>query len=79
MAQTIQKLPRGAINQWKKYVEGIKAGKILENLKAQKLKILLQILPIRTMKDAKQRILGGGDKIKGAIRDLETKIKQVPR
>ena len=31
------------------------------------------------MKDATQRIFGNGNKIKGALRELEAKIRQIPR
>ena len=36
-------------------------------------------MPNRVLKDSQQRIVGEGNKIKGAFKDLENKLKQVPR
>ena len=47
-----KKLPRDALRQWKDYVEKIKAGSLLDSLRAQKLKFAMQKIPLRICKDA---------------------------
>ena len=49
---TVKKLPRDALNQWKQFNEDAKKGIILDNLKAQKLKLLMARIPLRIVKDA---------------------------
>ena len=75
----IKQIPREALSIWKNYNLKVKEGKFLDNLRAQILEKTLNQIPLRTMRDASQRIIGNGDKIKGALRELEAKIKQIPR
>ena len=52
---------------------------MLDSLKAEKLKSILNVIPKRVLKDAEDRIVGQGNKIKGRLRELENKLKQIPR
>ena len=74
-----QRLPREALKIWKDFVNAISTGELMDNIKAQKLKSALQNIPVRTIKDANERIFGQGDKIKGRLMALENRLKQVPR
>ena len=64
----IKQIPREALAIWKKYIQKIKEGEILDNLKAQKLQFTLSQIPIRVLKDSTQRIFGNGNKIKGVLK-----------
>ena len=72
-------IPRDALGIWKKFVDKIKNGLALDNKKAQALERILKTIPARTIKDAQQRIIGNGSKIKGVLRLLDYRTKQVPR
>ena len=39
----------------------------------------LNKIPLRTVKDSIQRLIGSGNKIKGALKELEVKLKSIPR
>ena len=75
----LQRIPRDALNQWKQYNNDAKKGAILDNLKAQKLKFSMSKIPVRTMKDTIERIIGQGDKVKGMLKNLDNKLKNIPR
>ena len=64
----IKQIPRDAISIWRNYNLKVKEGLVLDNLKAQKLSITLKEIPLRTIKDSIQRIIGNGNKIKGVIK-----------
>ena len=74
-----RKIPRNALHQWKDYVEKVKTGAILDNLRAQKLKSALSQVPMRVTKDAYLRVIGQGDKILAMLRNLENQCRKVPR
>ena len=71
--------PKSAFAKWRKFVESIKKGKILDNVKAQKLAVCLAKIPVRILKDGNDRILGGGSKIKGVLRGIIKKLAQKPK
>lgn len=48
-------------------------------MRAHKLKFVINKIPSRGFKDAHKRIIGQGDIVKGALKDLEAKLKQIPR
>ena len=75
----MKKIPRDALRQWKKYAEDIKTGGILDNLRAHKLKSALAGIPLRTLKDSKNRVVGQGDMVTGVLKSLDAKIKNIPR
>jgi hypothetical protein len=47
--------------------------------KSNKLVALLKQIPSRNLKDAYDRIIGGGDKLKGAIRRLILAYQKKPK
>ena len=73
------KIKKEGIRKMTRHAEKIRSGKLLDGIRAQQLKSALGKIPLRTTKDATQRIIGQGDKITGAIRSLENKIKNIPR
>ena len=75
----LEKRPRDAFNNWLNFLNNAKKGDILDNARAQKLDHILKMIPLRTLKDAEQRILGQGDKISGMIKNLENQLKKIPR
>ena len=75
----LKQIPRDALSKWRKYIDQIKSGEILDNIRAQQLLLKLKQIPIRVTKDASQRIIGNGNKIKGALKDLDYRLKQIPR
>ena len=66
----VKKLPRDALNIWKKYIQNVKIGNLLSGIKAQQLKSTLSSIPIRVLKDSEQRIIGNGDKVLGRLKEL---------
>ena len=79
LIKSMIKLPKDALQKWKDFVKDVKSGSLLDNLRGEKLQNLIAKIPNRTMKDAEQRIVGHGDKIAGILRNLDNKVKQVPR
>ena len=75
----IKKRKKDAFSRWEKFVEKCKTGELLDGIRAQKLNKSLSKIPLRTTKDATQRIFGQGDKITGALKALEAKMKAIPR
>ena len=75
----LRQLPREALSIWRRFSEAVKQGKIVDNLRAVQLKATLTKIPIRTLKDACSRVFGNGSLIAGKIKELEVKLKQVPR
>jgi hypothetical protein len=66
----LSRIPKVAIDQWKKYIHLLKANKILDNLRSEKLKSHMQGIPRRKLRDVLQRMVGEGDNIKGALRRI---------
>ena len=52
---------------------------MLNALKARELKQKLSSISVRTTRDSVQRIIGDGNKIKGAIKNLQNSLFQVPK
>ena len=75
----LNKLRKDALRVWEKYAIKCQTGDLLSGIKAQKLKIALQQIPYRTSKDTLQRLIGQGDKVTGALRELDSRIKNIPR
>ena len=70
-----QKKPKDAFDLWKKWLDLVKNKQVVDRLTAQRLLTSLNSIPQRTLKDACDRIIGEGDKLKGALRRLEIKLK----
>ena len=75
----LQRIPRDALRNWKNYVENTKAGALLDGIKAQQLRFVMNQIPFRTSKDAVNRIFGNGNAIVGKIKDLEKRLQRIPR
>jgi len=60
----MQKMPKVALEKWRKYLEGLKNKDFFDNVRSLKVKTSLEKIIIRTTKDTTQRILGGGIKLK---------------
>ena len=52
---------------------------LLDGIRAQQLKDRLSKIPLRTLKGTVSRIIGQGNLIAGAIKNLENRIKRIPR
>lgn len=72
----LNRIPKVALDQWKKYIQLIAHKKILDNLKSEKLKSKLLNISKRKTRDAYQRIIGEGNKIKGALRRIAMSINK---
>lgn len=66
----ILKKPKLVFSQWKEYIEHCKKHQFLSSLQSYKLKISLEKIPLRVVKDAFQRLVGSGDKAKGALKTI---------
>ena len=79
LEKSVKRIPKDALSQWRKYVDSVKKGAILDSLRAQQLNSTLGKIPLRTIKDAQERIIGQGDKVKGMLKNLDKQLKRVPR
>ncbi|OMJ89188.1 hypothetical protein SteCoe_8740 [Stentor coeruleus] len=76
---TMLRMPKTAVDKWKKYVEGCKHKDFFDNLRSAKLLNCLTRIPMRTSRDTTQRILGGGNKVKGCLENIVTGLKSIPK
>ena len=72
----IEKRKKVALTLWVAYNQECRHGTLLNAIKSEKLRISLLKVPARVMRDAYQRVIGDGSKIKGAVR---TVIKQIEK
>ena len=79
LEKKLQSIPREALKSWKKHVDAIKSGAILDRLKAEQLKQTLEKIPLRTSKDAAFRIIGNGNAILAKLKVLESNLRRIPR
>ena len=77
--QLLKKKPKQAFEKWKNFANAVKNNLILNNLKSQKLSICLNKVPRRVLRDAVQRIIGDGSKVKGAIKQIYNKLLRKPK
>ena len=66
----LSRIPKIAIDQWKKYLQLLKSNRLLDNLRSEKLKSSMQNIPRRKLRDVLERLMGDGDKVKGALRRI---------
>ena len=66
----MKRKPKEAFDRWRKYVQAINNHEILDNVRSQKLLICLEKIPKSKLRDVTQRIIGEGDKVKGAIKKI---------
>ena len=79
IVEALKKKPRNALNLWKNHINDIKTKKALDAAKSQQLKSALSKVPRRTLKDATQRILGDGNKVKGVIVGMFNQVRRKPK
>ena len=72
-------LPKDAIKRWKNYINSCHIGRILDNLRSQKLNLSLRKIPSRTLRNVCERLLGEGSLVKGAIKRIEFAIQKKPK
>ena len=75
----ILKKPKFAFENWKKYIQACKSKTLLDGKRSHQLVAALNKIPKRVLKDASQRILGGGNKVKGAIKTIFESFKSKQR
>ena len=73
------RMPKTAIDKWKKYLEGHNNKSFFDNIRSLKVKSVLEGIVKISMRDASQRVLGGGIKIKGAMQNLIYGLKSIPK
>lgn len=66
----IQNMPRDAFLRWKDYMMECRNGKLLNMIKANRLKDAMKNIPNRTLKDGFDRVTGDSNKIAGALRRI---------
>ena len=74
-----QKKPKQAFNRWQKYVDQTKQKQLLDNANANRLNNVLRGIPRRTIKDAYERVIGGGNKMAGIMRRLTIEAQKKPK
>lgn len=74
----ILRRPKSAFDLWKKYIILMNQKKILDSLKFLKSENLIKKIILRTCKGTVERILGGGDRVKGAIQMIVQSMKYIP-
>ena len=62
---------KSAWSKWRAYVSEVKRGALLDAIKSQKLRKCIESVSRRIIKDALERVIGDGNKVKGALRRLE--------
>ena len=72
-------MPKTSLKKWKKYVEGCKHKDFFDNVRSLKVKTCPEKIVIRTTRDSSQRILGGGNKIKGQLQTLINGLSNIPK
>ena len=76
---SLNKLPKEALALWSKFVQDVKDKKLLDRVRAHQLKNTMEKIPNRSIKDSVQRIIGQGDKIKGALKSMQNSLNKRPR
>ena len=74
----ILRRPKMAFDKWKTFVFEARHQKLLNHLKLYKLKSYFSKICARKLRDATQRIIGGGNKVKGAIQNIVSGLKNIP-
>lgn len=71
--------PHDAFAKWRNYINDIKNKTLLDAIKARGLREALSKIPQRRLKDAYDRVVGGGDKVAGAMRRFVLSANRIPR
>ena len=75
----LKRKPKEAFDRWRRYVQAVNNKEVLDNVKSQKLLNTLNKVTRRTLRDATQRIVGEGNKVKGAIRKIYSTMQRMPK
>ena len=75
----LKRKPKEAFDRWRKYVHAVNNNEILDEIRTQKLLKALSRVPVKVMRDATQRILGDGNKVKGAIKKIYSAMQKMPK
>ena len=75
----VKKLPRDALRLWKGYNDNIKKGILLDAVRAQKLKSLLNKIPPRTMRDAYTSLIKDSRSVRNALRMIHHLCSRLPK
>ena len=67
------------MDKCKKYIQILKSKKLLDSISSSRLQISLQSISRRRTRDSFQRLLGGGDKVKGAIERIVSAVQRRTR
>ncbi|OMJ93792.1 hypothetical protein SteCoe_3113 [Stentor coeruleus] len=79
IVNSLRKATKTAFVKWSDYIKDVKAKKLFDNIISQKLKIALSKIPNRALRDGFERIIGDGNKIKGAVNSILHNLKRRPR
>ena len=66
-----------AWGKWKSFVAKTKAGVLLNAVKTEKLRFYLRRVPGRVLRSSFERLIGDGNRVKGALRRLEIGFSKV--
>ena len=75
----MQRMPKAAIEKWRRYLQGLKDKSFFDNLRSAKLLNCLSRIPVRITRDTLQGIIGGASKIQGAMQAFVYDLKNIPR
>ena len=78
IVRQIEKKPKIALKKWAKAVEEIKHGLLFDACRTEKLKSALHRVPRRLLKDSLMRVVGGNNKVAGALRSIKHSIEKRP-
>jgi uncharacterized protein YjbJ (UPF0337 family) len=73
--KVLQQKPRNAFKKWKDVIEDQKRKNLLKSIKSHRIVQLLGKASRKKLRDYIQRILGEGDKVKGAIKTVVSAMK----
>jgi len=79
LEQVLKRKPKQAFDRWRKFAQAVGNNFIMNNLKSQILLNALNKVPKRVLRDAVQRIIGDGSKVKGAIKQIYNTLLRKPK
>ena len=74
-----ERKPKIAFDLWKNYIESVNKKQIFDGLRSQKLKNSLEKITKRTLRNSSQRIVGGGNVVKGALQKVVNGLRSIPK
>ena len=76
---SIKKKTQLVFQKWDRAVKEIASRNLLDNVKSQKLKFALSRIPMRTLRDSYERIIGDGSRVKGSMNSILHNLKRRPK